>query len=306
MKKLCVLMLLAVSSAFSMVTKAQDKQVKITLFERSHTSLIASMNQIKDNNGDACAVIRFWNTDSEYAIEPNLGVLKTEYHPGETRLWVPKGTKRIIIRHRNDRPLRGYSIPIEIESKVDYDAEVKLEKVGYEHAENSVYIGAGYNIMSIAGPSVTFGVVFNHHNIELSAVYGLNKTDDLYFYNSQGSVMAGYNYNAIRAQLRYGYEISVSDFFSITPHVGVAYNAFVGNEVTKGNSTKYKNANSLSASGDLRFTLALGKSFKLCVMPEYDAAVFKDDNCKLLSDSDDNIKKWHTGLNLNVGLMIFF
>ena len=306
MKKICVLMLLAMASAFPMVTMAQNKQVKIAQFERSHTSLIASMNQVKDNNGDICAVIRFWNTDPDYVIEPNLGVVKTEQHSGETRLWVPKGTKRITIRHINDRPLRGYSIPVDIESKGDYDADVKLVDIGYEHSENSVYIGAGYNIMSISGPSVSVGAVFNHHNVELGAVYGLNKTNDLYFYNSQGNVSAGYNYNAIRANLRYGYEIPVSDFFSITPQVGIAYNAYIGKEVTTGSSSNYKNANSLSALGALRFTIALSNSFKLCVTPEYNAAVYKDDNCKLISDNDDTFKKWHTGLNLNVGLMIFF
>ena len=147
MKKICVLMLLAMASAFPMVTMAQNKQVKIAQFERSHTSLIASMNQVKDNNGDICAVIRFWNTDPDYVIEPNLGVVKTEQHSGETRLWVPKGTKRITIRHINDRPLRGYSIPVDIESKGDYDAENGRKYHGGNGAGNKglwhYYCGGG-------------------------------------------------------------------------------------------------------------------------------------------------------------------
>ena len=304
MKKICVFMLLAIASAYPMVTEAQE--IVITKFVANPLSRKSSMEAMYDNANNAGAVIRFWHKGSGFIIEPNLGILKQEVYPGETRLWVPAGTKRITVRHMSYKPLRGYVIPVRIESKMDYEAEIDISDTPSLSNTNNVYIGAGYNIMSISGPSASVGAVFNHHNVELGAVYGLNKTNDLYFYNSQGNLSAGYNYNAIRANLRYGYEIPVSDFFSITPQVGIAYNAYIGKEVTTGSSSNYKNANSLSALGALRFTVALSNSFKLCVTPEYDVAVYKDDNCKLISDNDDTFKKWHTGLNLNVGLMIFF
>ena len=303
MKRMCVYMLLTFIAAFQNVIKAQEKQVSITKFEMNPTSRKASMTKVLDNNNDACAVIRFWHTGSDFIIEPNMGELRREEYPGETRLWVPKGTKKVTIKHLDDNPLRGYEIPIPLESTTDYDAEVKIVNVPTNH---HVYLGAGYNIMSISGPSLAVGAIFNHHNIELGAVYGLNKTDDLYYYDSQGDVSAGFNYNAIRAQLRYGYEIPVSDFFSITPQVGIAYNAYIGNETTTSRNSNYKNANSLSAFGAMRFTVSISNSFKFCLTPEYDAAVYKDETCKLVSNYDDNMKKWHTGFNLNVGLMVFF
>lgn len=309
MKKKRLLLLLTVVLAMPLKSMAQAKTVQITKFERNYTSLIASMNPVKDNAGEDCAVIRFWYSGSNFIIEPNMGYLKIEEHPGETRLWVPQGTKRITIRHHEDMPLRGYSIPIKIESKVDYDADITLTDgpIVDTGNHNHVYIGAGYNIMTLAGPSIVVGANLNHHQIELGAIYGLKKSDDLYFYDANDNLKAGYNYNAIRAGLTYGYEIPVSDFFFITPMAGVSYLAYLGNEAsssTKG--TDYKIANAISAGGGVRFSLAFGKQFRLSITPEYQSAVYKDKNCKLFTSYDDTMKSWHTGFNLNVGLMVYF
>ena len=161
--------------------------------------------------------------------------------------------------------------------------------------------------MTLAGPSILVGANLKHHQIELGATYGLKKSDDLYFYDSNDNLKAGYNYNAIRASLTYGYEIAISDFFFITPMAGVSYLAYLGNEASSSTkNTNYKNANALSATGSLRLSLGFGKNFRLCITPEYQGAVYKDKNCKLFSSYDDTMKDWHTGFNLNVGLMVYF
>ena len=88
---------------------------------------------------------------------------------------------------------------------------------------------------------------------------------------------------------------------------GVSYLAYLGSEAsssTKG--TSYKNANALSAGGGVRFSLAFGKQFRLCITPEYQSAVYKDKNCKLFTSYDDTMKSWHTGFNLSVGVMVYF
>lgn len=306
MKKRKLLLLIAIVLAMPLKSIAQGKKIQISKFGMGN-SLIASMNTVLDNNGEACAVIRFWYSGSDYIIQPNLGVLKMEKEPGETRLWVPRGTTRVTVRHNEDQPLRGYTIPMRIESKTDYDAEIILTGGHVVNHENHVYIGAGYNIMSLSGPSLTVGANLQHHQIELGAVYGLNKSDDLYFYDANDNLKEGYNYNAIRASLTYGYEIPVSDFFFITPMAGVSYLAYIGNEASSSSkSTNYKYANSLSATGGLRLAIGFGEQFRLCITPEYHAAVYKDKNCKLFSSNDDNMKNWNTGFNLNVGLLVYF
>ena len=86
-------------------TNAQD--IQVTRFERNYTSLIASTNPVYDNTGEACAVIRIFVRDDGFIIEPNMGMMKQETKPGEIRMWVPKGTKRLTIRNSNWMPLIG-------------------------------------------------------------------------------------------------------------------------------------------------------------------------------------------------------
>ncbi len=303
-----LLLLLATMLTIPLRIVAQD--IQVLRFDRNYTSLIASMNQVKDNAGEVCAVIRFWVRDKDFEVEPNLGYLKRETKSGEIRLWVPRGTKRLTVRHKGMKPLVGYEIPVQIESKVTYDVEI--ETTGYNpyssNSEKIVYVGAGFNVMSIMGPSLSLGFDLGVHNIELSAVYGLHKTDDWYFYESDGNVTEAYNYQAIRVQLRYGYEIEATDFLSLIPQVGAGYNIMSGKNVSgiSNSKTTHKSAGSFSALAGVRLVASLGETFKLHITPEYDFGVYKNDTNKLIEKNDNKFKSWTNGFNLNVGLMVFF
>lgn len=302
MKEIRIL-LLAMSLGLPMWVKAQE--IKVTRFEQSRNSMIARMNPALTRTEETCAVLRVYVTGDDYSIEPNLLSVKDTTLAGEIRLWVPPGTSRLTVRRKGLKPLIGYQIPIRVEAKTDYDVDVEIVETP-PPPDNHVYLGAGYNIMSLSGPSLMVGANLHHHQIELGSVYGLNKSDDLFIYDANDNLKAGYNYNAIRASLTYGYEIAVSDFFFITPMAGVSYIAYLGNEASSSTkSTDYKNANSLSATGGVRFSLGFGK-LRFCITPEYHSAVYKDKNCKLFSSYDDNMKNWHTGFNLNVGLSVYF
>lgn len=287
--------------------EAQD--IQITRFERNLTNLTASTNPVYDNTGEACALIRFLVRNKDFTIEPNMGMMRQDYLKGEIRMYVPKGTKRLTIRKNGYMPLVGYEIPVAIEPKATYDVELSItdEAINRRKANkgHNVYVGAGYNILSISGPSVSLGFDINHHIIELGAVFGLNKTDDMYLYDANSTVTGAYNYKATRIQLRYGYDIRLTDFFSVTPQIGGAYNIYSGTEVVNG-STGYDSANSFSLLGAVRFVASFTDRFKMHITPEYDFAVGKNDNYKVLSNFDSKFKSWTDGFNLNIGLIYFF
>lgn len=302
-----LIILLAVALGFPMWINAQE--IKVTRFEPSRVgSVIARFNPAFTNTGEACAVLRVYVNGDDYIIEPNLLSVKDTTLAGEIRLWVPPGTSRLTVRRKGLKPLLGYEIPIRVETKTDYDVDIEtITKPLPQLSRNHVYLGAGYNIISLSAPYLVVGANLNHHQIELGAAYGLNKSDDLFFYDVNADLKAGYNYNAISASLTYGYEIPVSDFFYITPMAGVSYLAYLGSEASSStNGTDYKNANALSAIGGVRLSVGFGKSFRLCITPEYQTAVYKDKNCKLFTSYDDTMKSWHTGFNLNVGLLVYF
>lgn len=298
MKKIMIALLLMV-----VANGVKAQVIEIKYFEQKVTNLMASFNSVKDNNGDVCAMIRFFVRDANVIIEPNMGIVKLETLPGEIRMWVPKGTKRLTIRKEGLIPLIGYEIPVTIQPKATYEAEVTIVDGPNKH--HNVYAGVGYNAVAISGPSVALGFDINHHNIELGAVLGLNKTDEMYFYNSNGDLTGAFEYKAIRVQLRYGYDFEITDFFSIMPQAGVAYNIFTSNEVVKSNS-KFDSANSFSGIVAARLVTSFNKRFKLHITPEYDFSLNKNDNCKILSDFDSKFKSWTEGFNMNIGLIYFF
>lgn len=290
---------------------AQD--IQITSFEENMKSLMASTQPVKDRTGFPCAVIRFAVKDKRVQISGNLGVVKTQRLPGEVIVYVPQGTKRLTVRCRNLLPLRDWQIPVTIESKRTYDAVIELKETNTLPSDtregHSVYVGAGYNILSLSGPSVVLGFDFNHHHLELGATMGLNKSDDLFFYGNDGELTGAFNYKAIKVQLSYGYGFELTDFLTLTPLVGATYNIMSGqkvNNMTVNSNSNFKNANSISGVAGIRLGAKLTEMIEFYLSPSFHIGLYKDGNCKLLNSNDNKIKQWTDGFNLNVGLNIIF
>jgi len=307
--------LIVVMMMWGLCAAAQTPRITITKFEHNPLSIIGKMDPVRDANGDDCAVIRFFVSDRYFRIDE---ALRTDTLIGELRTWIPKGTKRLTIRHEGMLPLVGYEIPMLIESKNTYEATVeavvttnivKKESAVVKKAKTtSVYLGIGYNVVSITGPSLGLGLDINHHQIEVGGVLGLSKTDDLFFYDEEGYLLSAYNYQPLRLQMRYGYDLQLSDFLNIAPQVGVAYNSASGKAVTgiANKNEKYQKINSVSMLGAVRLSMALSRNFKLQITPEYDFGVSKNLNCEWIGDINKSVKSWTEGFNINVGLMVFF
>lgn len=306
MKRIISLMVLMLT--FALQADAQ-KKIRVTKFERNVTSLIGSMKQVQDNSGEACAVLRVRMTDDEFEIEPNLGVLHREEATGEVRLWIPIDTKRLTIRHPGVLPLAGYEIPVRLEPKVTYDAEVEIVEAARasKARDYHVFVGAGYNVTAISGPSAMIGLDYKHHVVEVGIAYGLNKTDDTFFYDKEMNLKAAYSYKPFSVSLRYGYGFELSDMFSATPQIGFAYNNMSGTAVNNVNSNgSYQSTSSTSGLLAVRLMAKVSKHISLHLTPEYDFGLSKEDLCKLIGDNDKTFKSWTEGFNLNVGVIISF
>ena len=323
-KRICLVACL-VLLGWCQATAAKKQDISITEFERRVTDLTASVRPAYDYAGEACAVIRFSVRDTTFIVEGNLGVVKRESSVGQILLWVPKGTKRLTVRHEGLLTLAGYEIPVEIESKGAYHAVLLATRepsVGNieppivpepqkptppkeeRQTETDLFVGAGFNVLPTMGPSVTFGADINHHVIEIGGTYGLKKSDALYYY-SKGALVGSYKYRSMRASISYGYDIKPTPVLGIMPKAGVAMNYISSStEDSKADTGGIRKVTTASAFGALRLTLCLGEKLKLHVTPEYDVAVHQTDNGKILSENCSTIKKWSEGLGLNVGLIV--
>ena len=316
---------------------AQD--IRITRFERCFTCIGASMNPVYDNTGKACALIRFAVRDTSMVIEPNNGYVKREALLGEIRLYVPVTTRRLTLRAAGLKPLRDYEIPERLESKVTYDADVetvtisRMEETVKENEpiemtvgekqeivkdsrvksrDNNIYpyIAPGWNVLPLNGPELALGVDINHHVIELSGVYGLKKTEPLFYYSAQTTderPIAAWQYADIRGSLSYGYDMMLKSApVSAVPMIGVTGSYFRGINYMGIQTGEYKKASSMSAFAALRLKWSPTKHVGLYVTPRYDLNVYRSNTCKLISFYDGKLKGWTKGLNLSAGVMLSF
>ncbi len=114
---ICALLLVLTGS------NAQD--IRIENFSIKSTDISPRVSPVYDNRGEACALLRFFVPDTTYLIQGNFGVIKRKTAPGEISIYVPRGTKRLTIRHDGMYPLE-YDIPIAIESKCAYQARLLI------------------------------------------------------------------------------------------------------------------------------------------------------------------------------------
>lgn len=255
---LCAL-LLTIGTVRMAAQTEEPRDIVVTNFQNVVTDLSASVTPVNDNNGDVCAVIKFFVRDTTFVIEPNLGYLRRESKVGEIRLWVPAGTKRLTVRHEGMFPLKDYSIPMPIESKKAYHAyiwstdtdkpprvtsvvpkepEIKEVKQKPEKTPESsakmprpikdavhgtrFFLAPSFLIAPQTGISMAIGINMNSHIVEAGAAMALSKSDSLYYYKN--SVWYGtYRYVLYKAFLKYGYEYRSKGnvAFAYTPMVGV-------------------------------------------------------------------------------------
>lgn len=289
---LCAWLLLA----GSVKTVAQTDDIVVSDFQRAVTDLTASMNPVMDNNGEVCAVLKFFVRDTTFVIEPNLGFLRRESKVGEIRLWVPAGTKRLTVRHAGLYPLRDYVIPEVVESKRAYHAVIaakeaptptvareprvpesttpvkateekpqtkpKTPKVTAP-SETRFFVAPGLLVAPKLGLSLALGVNANRHVIEADVALALGKTDSLHYY--EGSTWdASYQYQLLKAGLRYGREFLTKGTdkltFTYTPMVGIqsamAMGSGTDNEKTE-NGKKGVFKNGAALSASVGVRLAL-------------------------------------------------
>ncbi len=314
-RKCCLIILLCIVGC---VQKVHAQHMEIIKFEANPTNLMARSQPRKDRNGEDCALIRFAVQDVGFKIEGNLGVVHTIRQTGMILVYVPEGTKKLNVRYSGLLPIMDYEIPVKIEKKCTYDATLVFTSDGLDainrkperNKGHNVYLGGGFNFLSIFGPTPTLGFIINHHNVELGFTYGIQKSDALYYYNIDATTLNNaVQYRPLRTQLRYGYGFDVTDFLTLMPQVGACANIFNGTVVPNISvaSPEYMRRGwSISGITAVRLLFSPTNWLKLHLTPEYDFAIKKNVECDIISNNDSKFSSWTKGFNLNAGIMVFF
>ena len=327
-----------------LMSQSQDFQIRN--FHESMTDLSAISSNVKDNNGKPTALIRFTVRDSKFEFNANLGVVKQERKTGEVWLYVPVGTKRLTISHPHLGVLRGYQLPVSIEGKCTYDAEIVINNEQYlkslyaqqeapmreqdiqpvpepeyiqkpevvtPKSENPsstphFYGGIGFNALSVMGPSAYLGISYWLFSLEGGFVYGLDKVEDVTF-SLHGSTtpIEAYDYSCSKVWARLGVNFD-SGQFRISPQIGTTFNMISGKGVSGvSNKTDYfKESNPISLFASIRLSYEVTDHLRIHLTPQYDFALGGDQIFDFIKEYDTKIKAWGEGFGINVGIIYEF
>ena len=98
--------------------------ISVSSFKLLETDLTANTagTMETDQNGETAALIKVVTTQTGFTFDGGaLGIVKTKQTPGEVWVYIPKGSKKISIKHPQLGVLRDYYYPISIEAARTYE-----------------------------------------------------------------------------------------------------------------------------------------------------------------------------------------
>lgn len=99
------------------------QKYKVDSFRMLANDVTAFINPVTDLNDEGCALIKV-QASPDFAFSTPLGIVKREDKTGEIWLYIPKGSKRITLKHPEWGVLRDYQFPLKIESHMSYEMKV--------------------------------------------------------------------------------------------------------------------------------------------------------------------------------------
>lgn len=120
---LCRLLLVCCFLNMAQTVKAQ--QFEVELFQSLPYDLSASVAPVYDLNDEACAVVKVV-CPSEFAFSTPLGIVKRVEKVGEVWLYLPRGSRRITLKHPRWGVLRDFPFPWPLLAKQTYELRVQM------------------------------------------------------------------------------------------------------------------------------------------------------------------------------------
>ena len=152
------------------------------------------------------------------------------------------------------------------------------------------------------------GAYLNGLYLEGSYMYGLNESEDIYWYDklSENEAVA-YSYIPMSIGGKLGYGMILGTRLRITPYAGVGF-VLLNGRLVRDSSSEFsvRSCYAVSVNGGVKFSCALTSCVDLNITPEYHYFVHKTDMYNILYDVSSAIRSWDEGFRLNVGLGFFF
>ncbi|NOQ26670.1 MAG: PEGA domain-containing protein [Bacteroidales bacterium] len=113
------------------VTHIYSQNISVKSFRMLEKDMDARINYSKtDQNGEKCAIIKVVTTELGFVWEGDaLGIVKTDFKTSEYCLYIPRGAKRLTIKHSKLGMVRDYIYPVPIKEATVYEMVLTTAKV---------------------------------------------------------------------------------------------------------------------------------------------------------------------------------
>ena len=186
------------------------------------------------------------------------------------------------------------------------DYKIKMDKRYF--AKNGGYAAIDFQAGKMMGPGIALGAYFANVNAELSYHLGLNKSEQIFWNDLQGSDLpCSYVYKSSRLGFRLGYGFLLGHKLRLTPQVGFCLNSISASE-------SYNTVSSFDASKTYASSVTIGAKAEYALAgflsvfatPEYTFAANKGNYFTQMENVSSQIKGYATGLNARIGFSFIF
>lgn len=123
----CMRLLILAALTVISTSLAYAQEFSVTRFDVLQNDISAYMEPVRDLNGEACALLRVSAT-SDFTFSTPLGIVRREDDNGEILLYLPRGTKKITIKHPLWGVMRDYKFSRALESRMTYELVISPPK----------------------------------------------------------------------------------------------------------------------------------------------------------------------------------
>lgn len=127
MKRTCIILRVMIMAllANACVVSMSAQEFKIESFKELPNDISAFINPVKDLNDEGCAIVKVIASSPDFAFSTPLGIAKRIDKTGEIWLYLPRGSKKITLKHPSWGVMRDYAFPSRLESHKTYELCVK-------------------------------------------------------------------------------------------------------------------------------------------------------------------------------------
>lgn len=118
------MILAALIAIIAGTTPAAAQRFKVASFKELPNDVSAFINPVRDLNDEDCGLVKVIASE-DFAFSTPLGIVKREDKVGEIWLYMPKGSKKITLKHPKWGVMRDYVFPRRIESHKTYELRIE-------------------------------------------------------------------------------------------------------------------------------------------------------------------------------------